>query len=66
VWPVTAVSYKRELHYRPMAQFMPKRQSGHICYLKETVIETDIEDFANVTPVMMIWEITESVICKMK
>mgnify|MGYP007114473077 FL=1 len=49
-----------------MAQFMPKRQSGHICYLKETVIETDIEDFANVTPVMMIWEITESVICKIK
>ena len=43
-----------------MAQFMPKRQSGHICYLKETVIETDIEDFANVTPVMI------SVICKIK
>jgi hypothetical protein len=49
-----------------MAQFMPKRQSGHICYLKETVIEADIEDFAYVTPVMMIWEITESVICKIK
>ena len=49
-----------------MAQFMPKRQSGHICYLKETVIETDIEDFANVTPVMMIWEITESVTRKIK
>ena len=45
---------------------MPKRQSGHICYLKETVIETDIEDFTNVTPVMMIWEITESVIHKIK
>ena len=27
----------------------------------EAVIETDIEDFTNVTPVMMIWEITESI-----
>jgi hypothetical protein len=36
---------------------MPKRQSGHICYSIETVIETDIEDFTNVTPVMMIWKI---------
>jgi hypothetical protein len=41
---------------------MPKRQSGHICYS----IKTDIEDFTNVTPVMMIWEITESVIRKIK
>ena len=45
-----------------MAQFMPKRQSRHICHS----IETDIKDFTNVTPVMMIWEITESVICKIK
>ena len=43
-----------------MAQYMPKRQSGHICYLKETAIETDIEDFANVTSFMI------SVICKIK
>ena len=49
-----------------MAQFMPNRQSGHFYYSIEAVIETDIEDFANVTPVMMIWEITESVICKIK
>ena len=40
---------------------MSKRQSGNICHLIETVIETDIEDFTNVTPVMMIWEITESI-----
>jgi hypothetical protein len=44
-----------------MAQFMPKRQSGHICHSIDSVIETDIEDFTNVTPVMMIWEITESI-----
>jgi hypothetical protein len=49
-----------------MAQFMPKRQSGHICHSIEAVIETGIEDFTNVTPVMMIWEITESIIPKIK
>ena len=31
-----------------MAQFMPKRQSEHFCHS----IETDIEDFTNVTPVI--------------
>ena len=44
---------------------MPKRQSEHIYHSIEAVIETDIEDFTNVTPVMMIlsliWEITESI-----
>jgi hypothetical protein len=40
---------------------MPKCQTGHICLSIETVIETDIEDFTNVTPAMMIWEITESI-----
>jgi hypothetical protein len=40
---------------------MPKRQSGHTSHSKVAVIETDIEDFTNVTPVMMIWEITESI-----
>jgi hypothetical protein len=37
---------------------MPKRQSGHSYHSIEAVIETDIEDFTNVTPVMIIWEIT--------
>ena len=40
---------------------MPKRQSEHICHLIEAVIETDIDDFTNVTHVIIIWEITESV-----
>ena len=40
---------------------MPKPQSGHIYHSIEAVIYTDIEDFTNVTPVMMIWEITESI-----
>jgi hypothetical protein len=40
---------------------MPKRQSEHIYHSIEAVIETDIEDFINVTPVMMIWEITERI-----
>jgi hypothetical protein len=44
-----------------MAQFMSKRQSGHIYHSIEAVVETDIEDFTNVTPAMMIWEITESI-----
>ena len=40
---------------------MPKRQSGHIYHPIEAVIEIDIEDFTNVTPVMVILEITESI-----
>ena len=40
---------------------MHKHQSGHICPSIEAVIGTDIEDFTNVTPVMMIREITESI-----
>ena len=60
VWPVTAVSYKREPDLGPVAQFMPKRQSEHICHSIEVVIENDIEDFTNVTPVMIIQEIKKS------
>ena len=48
---------------------MPKRQSGHIYHPIEAVIEIDIEDFPNATPVMVILEITEyikSIITKMK
>ena len=52
VWPVTAVSYKIEPDLRPVAQFMPKRQSGHIYHSIEAIIGNDIEDFTNVTPVM--------------
>jgi hypothetical protein len=33
---------------------MPKRQSGHIYHSIEAAIETDVEDFTIVTPVMMI------------
>jgi hypothetical protein len=40
---------------------MPKCLTGHICHSIEVVIETDIDDFTNVTPVMIIWEITESI-----
>ena len=58
VWPVTTVSYKIEPNYRPVDQFMPKRQSAHICHSIEDIIETDIEDFTNVTPAMITWEIT--------
>jgi hypothetical protein len=38
---------------------MPKRQSGHIFHSIEAVTETDIQDFTNVTHVMIIWDITE-------
>ena len=40
---------------------MPKRQSGHIYHSIKAIIGNDIEDFTNVTPVMIIWEITESI-----
>ena len=40
---------------------MPKRQSRHICHSMEAVIGTDIEDFTNVTPGMIIREITERI-----
>ena len=40
---------------------MPKRQSGHIYHSIEAIIENDIEDFTIVTPVMITWEITESI-----
>ena len=40
---------------------MPKRQSGHIYHSIEAIFENDVEDFTNVTHVMIIWEITESI-----
>jgi hypothetical protein len=40
---------------------MPKRQSGHIFNSIEAGIETDIEDFTNVTPGIITLEITDSI-----